>query len=213
VYLHQPTEVLRARYAARGDDFIQGHHLEQIQQGYEWCLRNTALPTLSLIDPSPYLAETVVQTLFDLTDSGASCTADVFTSYVGPQRPLAVLVGERRGGYSHLGDRFAFTPRNSGAGRWLLEALPEHLWRHVGLVNSLEDDLRDVWRFTGTPHLVALGETAARELKKERLPHAAVPHPQFIRRFLHSQLSSYGELIATLIGTEQDCRSWRGATT
>lgn len=203
VYLHQPISVLRERYRELGDDVVDEEHLFPVQVGYEWCLRHTILPVVALRDPGPADAHLVV----DLAKHRERVRG--FTTYLGPPRPDVLLLGEVRNGDG--ADRSAFTPRNGSSGHWLLDCLSEGLWPHVGLANACDvDDPRAVWEDRGRPPVVALGGASHLALSTAEVPHAAVPHPQFVRRFHHGRLPEYGRLIEEVAGTTRDELQWRG---
>lgn len=210
VYLHQPMEVVQARLATRGDDLVRSEHMRALEVGYQWCLRHTILPTICLRDPTHRDAMNVVRHALSLRLSDRP----YFPSYIGPLEPFALLFGEKRGGQPpHHEDRSAFVPRRSTSGYHLLNCLPEDLWGHLGVSNALEDDPATVWRWSDRAPAVALGGEAHQALERADVPHATVPHPQFVRRFLHRHLPAYGRLIADVVGTERQELSWRGDLT
>lgn len=201
-YLHQPTSVLKERYRQRGDDVVSEEHLLPVDLGYQWCLRHTVLPTIALRDPGRREAQYVV----DLAKQHVQYPRS--TTFLGRPRPDVLLFGETRNGTE---DRAAFTPRNSASGHWLLEHLPERFWPHVGIANACDvDDPETVWEDRGRPPVVTLGREAHAALEDLGVPHAAVPHPQFVRRFYHHQLVEYGRLIEAVAGTTRDELQWRG---
>lgn len=204
VYLHQPMPVVHDRLRHRGDDLVRAEHLRALEVGYQWCLRHTVLPTVCLRDPTFTDAQRVVQLALSLE----SADRPYHPSYVGQlHEPFALLFGERRGGQPpHRGDRSCFVPRRSTSGYHLLNCLPEDLWGRLGISNSLEDDPTTVWRWSGCAPSVALGGEAHRALEAAAIPHATVPHPQYIRRFWYTRLSEYGQIIAEAIGTTDDLR-------
>lgn len=209
VYLHQPMTVVRTRLERRGDDLVQQEHLRALEVGYQWCLRHTILPTICLRDP-------VLEDAYEVVSFARSAEAHVdrpyHPSYIGQlHEPRALLFGERRGGLPpHHDDRSCFVPRCNTSGYHLLNCLPEDLWGRLGISNALEDEPSTVYRWAGAPPTVALGGEAHQALERAAVPHATVPHPQYIRRFLHRQLPRYGQLIAEVIGTDRNELSWRG---
>jgi hypothetical protein len=88
---------------------------------------------------------------------------------------------------------------------------------HIGLFNACEydsgDDLYEAWGHLCRPKLIALGEHAHAALARVMIPHGAVPHPQFVRRFHHGSNAEYGELIFETIETQEDNRRWRPRVT
>lgn len=211
VYVSGDEPALRRCLEGRGDHLVAPHQLGPILEGYRWCLEHTALPVL-VLHHLDFGAADLVATVADREAELETTRTWVGESFLGNRYPDLLLFGENRGGEPpHHGDRFAFTPRNSTSGRWLLEALPDRLWPHLGLANACDQDDPDtVWRALGKPPTVALGGAAHLALSTARVPHAAVPHPQFVRRFLHSQLDGYGQLIERLAGTTINNLDWRG---
>lgn len=211
VYLHETSTVLLERLLTRGDELVHAEHLCDIEAGYHWCLRNTALPVISLRSPDTRDATRVVDIAMRVYNAPAAWLARLHPSYIGSSKPKVLLFGERRGGKPpHNGDRFAFTPRGGASGQFLLEAISERLWSHIGVANAVEEDCRLLWQRLGSPPVVALGHSAALELRKASVPHAAVPHPQYVRRFLHDKQQDYGWLIEQVIGSTRDETSWKG---
>jgi thymidylate kinase len=136
-------------------------------------------------------------------------------TYVGSLDPQVCLIGDRRGGDGR-GYPSAFVPYEASSGHYLLSAVDSaglfELTR-IGLFNACEydsgDDLYEAWRELGQPCLIALGEHAHAALARVMIPHGAVPHPQFMRRFHNAARQEYGELITKTIETQEDNRRWR----
>lgn len=206
VYLHQPSSVLVERLRSRGDSLINGEHLFHIDQGYQWMLRNTILPTISLRDPDENDARRVIQ----WAKAAEAPNVPYFESYIGKLNPRWLLFGEKRGGQPPHVHRSAFVPKKMTSGFVLLTNLPEQFWPHVGIANALEENPLHVWALAGHPPVIALGHEAAKALTAAGVPHAKVPHPQYVRRFLHSKQSEYGDLILRVAGTQEDLMKWRG---
>lgn len=213
VFINTESSAIARCLERRGDPLVGVGDLSTIEAGYRWCLDHTALPVLSLrhADDAAVLA---VHALVDYMREVHSFKPPsiVGQSYSGSLLPDLLLFGEKRGGQSpHHGDRHAFVPRNSGSGRWLLEALPEDLWHHVGLANACDqDDPVALWTDLNKPPVVALGSAAHEQLTEHGIPHGTVPHPQFVRRFLHGRLEEYGELIRAHAYTTRVSLDWRG---
>jgi len=206
VYLHQPREVLADRIRTRGDDLVSPDQLTQLEVGYQWCLRNTILPVISLRDPTDVDAETVIA----IAEGYWRADTCAGPTYVGRQDPDFLVFGEARS--SPVGpDRSAFVPRRSTSGYHLLNCLPERIWGRMGLCNALEEpDPRMLWEDLLKPPTIALGRLAHERLCRFQVPHGTVPHPQFIRRFHHKSLPRYGQLIERVLGTRENRLDWRG---
>lgn len=209
VFINTESSALVRCLERRGDQLVSVEQVPFIEAGYRWCLDHTALPVLSLrhLDDTATLA--VHATLEYLRELYPFTREQVLgQSYSGSLLPDLLLFGEKRGGqFPHHGDRHAFVPRNSGSGRWLLEALPEDLWHHVGIANACDqDNPTDLWEDLNKPPVIALGRKAHEALDQVDVPHATVPHPQYIRRFWYSRLGEYGKLITEAAGTTRDLR-------
>lgn len=106
----------------------------------------------------------------------------------------------------------AFMPYSATSGDYLINAYgPFELLRdHVALANACDVDdparIRDVFHF---PSIIALGSKAHNRLARERIRHASVPHPQYVRRFHHAAAAEYGQLIREVVGTTRNEISWQ----
>jgi hypothetical protein len=134
-----------------------------------------------------------------------------FVTYVGSTAPDVLILGDVR----HNSDpkintslKPAFVPYQATSGHYLLGAL-EHIqtnWQ-FGLANANDvDNPVRLWHRLGQPFVIALGRNASRNL---HVPHSAVPHPQYIRRFHNSAQAAYGDLLAQAALTEGDYSAWR----
>lgn len=197
IYVHQPYDVLVERLGHRGDDLVKMHELETLIKGYERLLTRTSLPVI---------ATRGHEYPGDLVTAASSLLfyPNYAPSYVGHLRPDVLLVGEKRGGQPPHADQSAFVPRRGASGWHLLGNLPEDFWPRIALINALECDVRSAWQTAGHPSVVALGATASDELGLQEIPHAVVPHPQYVRRFHHARLAEYGQQIADVSGTTKN---------
>lgn len=211
VYFQPPEHELRRRYALRGDEHVTLDQVLQAHDLYPTVAEQSILPMLNVVQGSVSLARFVHDRgVLYLKNDRLHRVFD--PCYVGRPQPTVLLLGERR---KETRDHSAFVPRGSTSGRWLLEALPDPLWRHVGITNACELDrleLEDVHQRLGEPPIVTLGRAAHEATAYAGLPHSAVPHPQYIRRFLHGKLDAYGQLIEDVIGLNEDHLKWKGET-
>jgi hypothetical protein len=124
--------------------------------------------------------------------------------YVGPLRPKLLLVGERPNEKANAVFHEApFLPYPATSAQYLLDnvLLPEWFTAaHIGLTNAYghgdeELDLHDLYSRLWCPRTVALGKVADQQLTAHDVPHSAVPHPQYIRRFLYSSAGEYRRAI------------------
>jgi hypothetical protein len=143
-----------------------------------------------------------------------------FITYSGPLKPPTLLLGDVRNGTTPEATSSdpAFVPFQATSGFFLLNALlmtPSRDWhRSIGLANACDaDDVVRLYAALGSPPVVALGRNAARKLDNLGVPHSAVPHPQYIRRFHHRQLGAYGWLIHRASRTREDFSKWPQSST
>jgi len=126
-----------------------------------------------------------------------------FKEYIGSPRPAALLVGDNRNRKDVT--ILPFMPVNKNSGDYLMSALPETLWREVGIVNSDDvfgDRFVDLWNSLQNPTIIALGRKASARLKTSGVSDddvIVVPHPQYVRRFHHHDRVEYGNAIERFI--------------
>lgn len=203
VYMLPYLEVLQERV---GDDdwLIKNDQLEWIRRGYEDAIDRTVHQANTLLDfhneIDPFRVITAARFL-ELEAARVKHRG----SYVGPPHPHVLLVGERH----EFEEPYppAFGPYKATSGHWLLTALNPSMG--LGLANANEEDLHPLWVSLERPKTVALGHVASRELQKVGVPHGAVPHPQFTRRFHHYKFSWYRSLVARAAVNKEDLLSCR----
>lgn len=201
-WLYQPLDVITARLAKRGDDFVNGSELETILNNY----KRAATEALSLggilqpADGKDELSKTadLVIKVAAARAERAKTLAD-YPEYIGDPRPDVLLVGDGRNDPDS--PVLPFLPINGNSGDYLMSALPSNLWRSVGIVNAGDlygHSLVSLWDAIGRPRIVALGRMAEREIRSCGLyvnPYTVLPHPQYVRRFHHHDREEYGEAI------------------
>lgn len=203
--IENTADEIRRRLLERGEDYLQIDHVEHVLRRYREVY--DASTTGQLISREPD-----VETMVRFADFYAVATADLapFPTYIGGRTPRVLLVGDRRSdpdGPSMTA--FRPSPTMNGSGSFLLEALPEKIWGEVGICNANEEeDLRALLDVLAGPPVVALGREASRTLESQGIPHAAVPHPQYIKRFHNAEQTNYGELIGSLTGRDTKEYSW-----
>lgn len=206
-WLYQPLEVIQRRLRSRGDSFVSENDLEVIIELYKkgaasvHTLAGMVTPDPNSIDDIPNVAAEIIKTA-ELAALNVQHLA-LFPEYIGSPKPSALLVGDDR----NLKDVtiLPFMPVNKNSGDYLMSALPETLWREVGIINS--DDVRgdrciDLWRALDSPTIIALGRKAAARLKMFGISDdcvTVVPHPQYVRRFHHHDRIEYGSAIERFI--------------
>lgn len=201
----QPTiETLRKRVQQRGDDLVHVSQLSRISLEYEHATRSSLLPT-RVIHGEPTEAD--YDSVLHNAETAASLahSLSAFTTYVGPRHPQTLLLGDRRNPpYNQMGGHPAFGPYPSSSGHFLLTHLEKT--RYVGIANACDiDDWRVLHSVLGRPKIVTLGALAHRAVT---IPHGAVPHPQYIRRFHHSAGGAYGAAISQA-SKGDDLSRWR----
>lgn len=201
----QPTiETLRERVQRRGDDLVHVSQLSRISLEYGHAAQSSLLPT-RIIHGAPTVMD------YDSVISNAETAVSIahslsaFTTYIGPRFPQTLLLGDRRNPpYNQQGGYPAFGPYASTSGHYLLTHLERP--RLVGIANACDvDDWRVLHAVLGRPKIVTLGALAHRAVT---IPHGAVPHPQYIRRFHHSAGGAYGAAI-TQASKGDDLSKWR----
>lgn len=212
VLCHAPDEFIVECGIARGESEHTVAALVAASRQFVRYFGQTTLPTvpvnalddiLDAPDDDLSIAEKIVALAND--EDWFTEHLNPFTTYVGPPRPLLLLLGDRRGPASteltHYGQWPAFVPRGSTSGSWLFTTLQARLLTvpadgvllgNVGLANACDvDDPRELWVALDRPEVVALGVNAHRALRSARVPYRRVPHPQYYRRFHHHQRREY----------------------
>lgn len=209
VVLRPRIEELRHRYLTRGgDDLVSPDLLGETLYRYEqlnplWYDKFTQNELL--------LPRHVVERA--LAFQGEVAALQRFVTYVGPPRPNVLLLGEKRQIPTRLVDTHsgmpAFCPYPATSGHYLLSHY-HAVERHAGIANACDvDEVGELWVTLGEPPVVALGRTVQRRLAWLGIPHGAVPHPQYVRRFHHRWGVAYAQLIDRVASTKEDFASWR----
>lgn len=199
---------LRLRYTVRGDDLVKKHQLEWIAGIYRALPAHYVSRTYGANEtPIP---RQIVQLARNLHI--AATALNQFETYVGPPNPHVLLLGDERATAARLKqpDLPAFAPYASTSGHYLLDHLIiGSMWR-VGIANACDvDDAAELWETLGRPRVVTLGNRAHECVARQGIPHGAVPHPQFVRRFYHKHGAEYASVIKNASLTHVDRRSWR----
>jgi predicted kinase len=188
-WLTAPTDALRARLSARGDDLVTAELLPRLQSMYDLVSGASALSQVRVDVEDEGLDAALGRVLIAAAAAEDDAVPLVrHETYVGPPRPGRLLLGERRLDGHVFQGAFAST-----SGQYLLRALyeAEGLDGTLGLANALEEDVEALWEDLGRPPTVALGRHARLVLEAAGVPHGAVPHPQYVRRFHHGQAETY----------------------
>jgi len=216
VHMTALPSVLRSRCTSRGDetaDVLRGITAEKglfdVMCKDEEAL---GLPVIEITQTNPsndalrdirataHLYETMAQPLTS------------FTTYVGGHRPTWLLFGDVRGPRSAT-DSAAFGPYRSTSGHYLLDCLGHTALHpsHLGLANACDvDDPEELWETLDRPKVAALGQNAARRLKKiDAFRFGAAPHPQYVRRFWHRHRAAYGRVVLDALTRGDYVPSWQ----
>lgn len=209
-------ELYRQRgITASSADVWQFRHLNRIRLDFQRVTYRTHLRWLQReIDDNTVTPELVIQIARQTEQTARSLNE--FTTYLGPQRPTALLLGDVRNGRDPVTSTDpdpAFVPFASTSGHYLLRALAAQRsrdWlRGIGLANACDvDDPVTLWETLNRPPVVALGKNAYGKMVTSGVRCSVVPHPQYVRRFHHKLHTEYGWLIYTASRTREDFSKW-----
>lgn len=210
-HITQPLEILQARLAARGEDFLQSHHVDHVRNEFH-VVSARAITHHGTLTPSGSTVEIVSHIVkrAQYTEQTIGSRITDHPSYVGPALPHTLLVGEKRGGQPPHKTASAFMPVDDNCGEFLLASLSKEWWRGVGLVNAVEENsLAKLWDELLCPNVVSLGKIADKAVSTLNIPYTAAPHPQRIqRRFNNSMKHDYGVLLENTAPYQEDHLSW-----
>jgi len=196
IHVTAPVPVLEDRWDIRGDSLVKREWLHEISDKY-WQHVSTRRHWVSYVLGTgrtwlagPYLPSVP-----------ASIEDQLVGRYIGPPRPLVLLLGDER-----ASDEFTwpFVPRRATSGHWLMGALQEGGVDHmrIGIVNACElttETLNTLWSELGKPLVVTLGRNAERAWRRTDAAALAettyLHHPQYQRRFHFSSYVEYGRAI------------------
>lgn len=202
---------LQQRLTKRGDDLITPAQVPEIWDAYQSVIwEETRLDIINLP------LDRLLNQVFRFIERRRTPHIHGPSTYVGDPVLLDLLLcGEQRNDLPEPEFWSSFVPRPKSSGFYLLECMPDPLWRYTGLVNACEEDVFHRWHALGEPPVIALGRNASRALVQQAVPHSIVPHPQYVRRFFHKKINHYGDLIeavsqVTAPGVVYDAGGWRG---
>lgn len=166
------------------------YDVNEVLQLFERRVKQSILPTLTHTVEDP-LRPKMVEAFAFTHSLGQSMWRHLEERCVGNwNHPWVWLVGDQP---KDDVDALPFVPYPGTSGHYLFGL---HLpWHDVAVSNSLDVDLRALWRYTGEPHTVALGTQAHLRLTEAGVPHGVVPHPQYVRRFHYPRNHEYTSAI------------------
>jgi hypothetical protein len=198
--------VIKSRLGSRCDEFVAVNELSTILEQYEHAstlspsLTEILRPEADSLTEVDRLAEYVV----DVAEKNLHKIRNIqrYKSYIGSPDPEVLLIGDRRNILERHGEetKLPFMPVDGNSGEFLLSALPNDLWKKVGIVNAndVEFNLSDLWMDLGKPRIVVLGRLAEKSIMRTDIGpihYDVLPHPQYVRRFHHKDKELYGQAI------------------
>jgi len=197
VHVTAPLPLIEARLERRGETFLRPEHVRRVHE--EFAQRTAdALTVTSPVDEVD-LAEILV---LARVHEWIVTPLTPFPHYVGPILPRLLLVGDtpNQDNTKYPLHSTVFAPYPGSSGRYLIEqvVLPSTDPNAIGLVNAYHHNdtpinLAGLWSALGQPEVVALGRKAEHLLSLLEVPHRAVPHPQYVRRFHYHEAGEYRE--------------------
>lgn len=215
-WVYQPLDVIKKRILSRGDDFVDAEEMEEILSLYESTQAKThsIQAKIEVPDGEKYVksvASAIITAAAERADEVARITA--FPEYIGPARPRVLLIGDKRKDPTET--ILPFMPVGGNSGDYLLNALPEPLWRDVGIINSEDfsgERLDLLLEALNWPKIIVLGRLADRHVRTKALctqEYVVLPHPQYVRRFHHADKKLYGEAMQSYAyGTDERYVNW-----
>lgn len=205
VHLTADEDEVHRRLDARGEDYLKREHVGHTLRAFDDAAATALTWRVNLRSPYHPAAVPSVATAGHEAELQAAALAP-FWGYVGHPRPDVLLVGDRA---NASGRQLPFLPLGNACSGWLLDSLDPWTLR-VGLVNAHEEDVEQLWVALRQPQVVALGREAQTVLGRSLVPHGAVPHPQYARRFHHRRQRTYAAAIMHAAQTGEDViASWQ----
>ena len=207
--LDQPDEELIRRFNERGDDYVDAPRLLDAAASFR------VIKTLLRTDT--FASKRDITTVAAMREERVRRIRSRFTTWIGSLNPNILLMGDVRAcdgqtcnhRTKHHPAGTAFMPYDATSGAFLFNAIypaPQN----IAVANACDvDPPEELWLELGEPPTVALGVKASQRLSELGISHAAVPHPQYVRRFHHGARAEYGQLIKSVSGTERNELKWR----
>lgn len=208
-------DTLLARHNKRGETFVSPSELLVVADYYRKLQRRHAPVTqFNAVRGSASALPSLLITLAEILEDYAVHVSDHTTLIGAPPgeltKPHILLLGDRRGpGQNEHEHTRAFVPYVSTSGAYLMQTIDRFAWLgHTCIANAWEEDLVKLWSVLGEPHVVALGREADKVATMMEIPHGTVPHPQFVRRFMHDQAEQYCFAILEAAKTKKEIMTW-----
>jgi ribose 1,5-bisphosphokinase PhnN len=191
ILLFQKLDVIRERVTERGDDYIDLSELEAIYNAYVETsqvaiLAEMLMPGKLGLESLPHFAGRAI----DVAKATAERTKFLraYPNYIGPILPKLLIVGDDRSDRNEFASAtdLPFVPTIGSDAEFLLNSLPEDLWKHVGIVSTNStsaDELSKLHKQLGRPMIAALGMKAERLILKTTIyvnDYAAIRDPQYV---------------------------------
>lgn len=200
------TEIHR-RLDERGETFLRDEHRNDVIESYYVMAASSLIKTTAVNTSAPEIVQLIVHDAWRQEQDASAL--NVFPTYVGPRRPAYLLLGERRNPLKSGGHLAAFVPYGGTSGAYLLEHVPADVRQSLGLANAMEEDVHALWCTLEHPRVVTLGREAHERCNLADVPHGAVPHPQYVRRFHNAHGEEYGRVIRDAVLHTVDLTGWR----
>jgi ribose 1,5-bisphosphokinase PhnN len=205
VLVENTEDVIKNRLLERGEDYLKLDDIGHVITRYREVMAESTTGFHTTDDPD-------VAEILRYAEFWSTSAQDLapFPTYIGSRTPRVLLVGEKRSNPdSPSMSAFRPSPTMGGSGAFLLETLPDEVWRSAGICNALEEpDLPGLIETLAGPPVIALGREASKALDAHGIDHGAVPHPAYIKRFHNGEQLNYGQLITRIIRTGDKEYSW-----
>lgn len=206
VWVDTPMTVIANRIKSEGDELIDLDDAKFVYLAYAEHFSARGKRAISL---KPVRRSAFGSMLMEAGEHRDLEAAALFphTSYIGAKTARYLFIGHERSSMAQRrGLPGAFAPYGWSSGAFLMQALKDFGQSYsYGLVNAGEDeDLEHLIHVLEGPELIALGSEASTILTDMEIPHATVPHPQWVKRFHSMRARRYGELLERAALTGED---------
>jgi cytidylate kinase len=195
--------VVESRLAQRGEKFLQEQHRRLVYDSYiDQCNFIDGWVTVG----SNWRSDGSIEQIITEGKRRAAYAEGLapFSSYVGPERPTTLVLGEKRAEQRTGRPRYrsAFVPYKDTSGHFLMTALtldPPPV--SYGLANAAEEDLPSLIETLGNPRILCLGNESQTALRAQlpNIPHKKLNHPAYVRRFTAGAIHAYASLLKDAI--------------